>query len=87
MPDCFSFSALRWDKQLARSTSRTMMRMCFINGGLTGSSNTSQYFSRSFCRWVAAAILPQAAVRTVVPAREEAEGQGRGDDMVGFNNQ
>jgi hypothetical protein len=36
---------------------------------------------------VAAAILPRAAVRPVVPAREEAEGRGRGDDMVGLNNQ
>jgi len=42
--------------------------------------------SRSRIRWVAAAILPRAAVRPGIPAREEAEGRGREADMVGRVN-
>ncbi len=39
--------------------------------------------SHSCICWVAAAILPQAAVRPGIPAQEEAEGWGREADMVG----
>jgi hypothetical protein len=36
---------------------------------------------------VARAILPQAVARPDIPSPKEAEGWGRGANMVGFNNQ
>ncbi len=54
---------------------------------MTDLATTASNCSRSRFRWAAAANLPlpRAAVRPVVPAREETEG-GRGGDMVDVNN-
>jgi hypothetical protein len=62
--------------------------LCVLSmAGSRDLATTASKFSRSRCRWVARAILPRAVARPDVPAPEEAEGRGRGADMVGFNNQ
>ena len=86
---CFSFSALRWDKRLARSTEEGVAgaaRGCTCVAGSRDLATVDSNLSRSRIRWVAAAILPRAAVRPGIPAREEGEGRGREADMVGCVN-
>ena len=66
------------------------VRLCARVLAMAGSrdlASTASNFSHSLFRWEARAILPQAVARPDVTLPEEAEGQGRGADMVGFNNQ
>ena len=90
-------SALRWYKRLRRLTEEAIAgaaRLCACVLSMVVSrdlATTASNFSRSRCRWVwvARAILPRAVARPDVPlqSQEEAEGRGRGVDIVGFNNQ
>ncbi len=94
MTGCISsFLALHWYKRFVQSTEEGVAgatRLCACVLSMAGSwdlATTASNFSRSRCRWVARAILPQAVAQPDVPSPEEAEGRGRGADMVGFNNQ